>query len=90
MPASDLPDSAEAYTVAWIAALYHERAAGESMFDVEYDDPEGFEQNASDPNAYSWGRIGNHNVVIASLPEAEYGTNAAATIAQALRSSLPR
>lgn len=27
-------DSFEAYTVAWISALPHERAAGEAMFDV--------------------------------------------------------
>ncbi|KAK5715622.1 hypothetical protein LTR15_010268 [Elasticomyces elasticus] len=74
MSASDSPESAEAYTVAWITALYHERAAGESMFDAEYDEPECFEQNERDINAYSWGRMGNHNVVIASLPEAEYGT----------------
>ncbi|KAK5747555.1 hypothetical protein LTR17_000198 [Elasticomyces elasticus] len=82
-------DSVAAYTVAWIAPLVHERAAGESMFDEEHDEPEDFEQNASDINAYSWGRMGKHKVVIASLPSAEYGTNAAATVAQALRSSLP-
>jgi hypothetical protein len=82
--------SAEAYTVAWIAALWHERAAGKAMFDEEYtDSPPGFSKNPADPNAYSWGRIGKHNVVLSSLPEGEYGTNVAATIAQGLRSSLP-
>jgi len=84
------PDGCEAYTVAWIAALPHERAAGEAMFDVRQGEPPaGFSKNPSDPNAYSWGRVGKHNVVLAALPAGEYGTNAAATIAQGLRSSLP-
>ena len=86
----DGPKSVEAYTVAWIAALFHERAAGKAMFDEEYaDSPPGFSKNPSDPNAYSWGRMGKHHVVLSSLPEGEYGTNATATIAQGLRSSLP-
>jgi nucleoside phosphorylase len=84
------PKSAEAYTVAWITALFHERAAGKAMFDEEYkDSPPGFSKNSSDPNAYSWGRMGKHHVVLCSLPEGEYGTNVTATIAQGLRSSLP-
>ena len=33
--------------------------------------------------------MGKHHVVLSSLPEGEYGTNATATIAQGLRSSLP-
>jgi hypothetical protein len=78
----DGPKSAEAYTVAWITALFHERAAGKAMFDEEYkDSPPGFSKNPSDPNAYSWGRMGKHKVVLSSLPEGEYGTNVTATIA---------
>ncbi|KAK3648869.1 hypothetical protein LTR56_007309 [Elasticomyces elasticus] len=83
-------NSAESYTVAWITALPNERAAGESMFDANHTTaPQDFRRNTSDPNAYSWGKVGVHNVVIASLPAGEYGTNAAATIAQGLISSLP-
>ncbi|KAK4897326.1 hypothetical protein LTR27_004846 [Elasticomyces elasticus] len=83
-------NSAESYTVAWITALSNERAAGESMFDAKHDSaPQDFRRNTSDPNAYSWGKIGVHNVVIASLPAGKYGTNAVATIAQGLISSLP-
>jgi hypothetical protein len=78
------------FTVAWIAALFHERAAGEAMFDEEFDEgPDDFEKSSGDINEYSWGRIGKHYVLIASLPAGEYGTSAAATVAQALRSSLP-
>ncbi|KAK4904776.1 hypothetical protein LTR49_025826 [Elasticomyces elasticus] len=60
------------------------------MFDIRHKDaPPDFQKNASDPNAYSWGSIGKHNVVLASLPAGEYGLISAATMAQGLRSSLP-
>ncbi len=84
------PDSCRAYTVAWIAALSHERAAAEAMLDVKHKKPPAdFRKNASDPNTYTWGTVEGHHVVIAALPVGEYGTNATATIAQGLRSSLP-
>ncbi|KAG9710463.1 uncharacterized protein M437DRAFT_70495 [Aureobasidium melanogenum CBS 110374] len=68
------PTNSEDYTVAWIAALPHERAAGEMMLDHEYVQPKSFTKNVNDPNRYSWGWIGEHLVVIASLPAGEYGT----------------
>lgn len=72
----DSPKSAEAYTVAWITALFHKRATGKAMFNEEYKDSlPSFSKNLSDPNTYSWGRIGKHHVVLSSLPEGEYGTN---------------
>lgn len=77
------------YTVGWIAALYHERAAALEMLDEEYGTPEDFRKNDADANSYSWGCIGKHNVVIASLPSGEYGTAAAAVTATGLRASLP-
>ncbi|THV90326.1 hypothetical protein D6D26_09458 [Aureobasidium pullulans] len=84
------PEHSKAYTVAWIAALPHERAAGEAMFDDEYEDPPAdFIQNSGDPNAYSWGKIGKHYVVVAALPSGEYGLAPTAIVAQGLRSSLP-
>ncbi|KAK0355679.1 hypothetical protein LTR02_006900 [Friedmanniomyces endolithicus] len=84
------PHSSEAYTVAWIAALPHERAAGMMMLDERYrQSPKDFSKNESDPNTYSWGRIGHHYVVIASLPAGEYGTTTTAITVQGLRSSLP-
>lgn len=84
------PERAEVYTVAWIAALPHERAAGEAMFDEEYEDPPAdFKKSRGDPNAYSWGKIGKHYVVVAALPSGEYGLTSTATVAQGLHSSLP-
>jgi hypothetical protein len=67
MSSTTVSASSEDYTVAWIAALPHERAAGEMMFDQEYEQPENFVKNANDPNRYSWGRMGKRLVVIASL-----------------------
>jgi len=88
MPFTSVP-GLEEYTLAWIAALPHERAAGTMMLDEEYAQPEDFTKNASDSNSYTWGRIGKHNVVIASLPAGEYGTITAAVTVQGLRSSFP-
>jgi hypothetical protein len=89
MSSTTVSASSEDYTIAWIAALPHERAAGEMMFDQEYEQPESFVKNANDPNRYSWGRMGKHLVVIASLPAGRYGTTTTAITAQGLRSSLP-
>lgn len=77
------------YTIAWIAALAVERAAAEAMLDEQHEEPLDFVHNPSDANEYTWGRMGVHNIVIASLPAGIYGTTAAATTAAHLASSLP-
>jgi nucleoside phosphorylase len=59
------------------------------LFDEAHEQPESFVKNANDPNRYSWGRMGKHLLVIASLPAREYGTTTTAITAQGLRSSLP-
>ncbi|KAF5510909.1 Ankyrin-3 [Colletotrichum siamense] len=82
-------NSSDFYTIAWIAALPIERAAAEAMLDEEHGRPEGFSQHPNDTNAYTWGCIGEHNIVIASLPAGAYGLGAAATTASSLSSSLP-
>lgn len=83
-------DSPELYTVGWIAALPIERAAATAMLDERHDKPCGFVQHQADTNSYSWGKMGEHNVVIASLPAGLYGTTSAATTASNLLSSLPQ
>ncbi|KAI9802878.1 MAG: hypothetical protein M1833_001477 [Piccolia ochrophora] len=60
-------------------------AAALSMLDERHGDT--LIQDNADPNNYSFGRIGNHNVVIACLPAGICGTVSAATLAsQMLRS----
>ncbi|KAI8714003.1 PNP-UDP-1 domain-containing protein [Fusarium sp. LHS14.1] len=77
------------YTIAWVAALPIERAAATALLDERHDEPDGFNQHANDANAYDWGEIGQHNVVIASLPVGVYGTTSAAITTSHLLSSLP-
>lgn len=67
------------FQVGWICALPIERLAARSMLDEEFDIR--IPQEASDSNAYLFGRVHDHLVVIASLPFASYGTTAAAVVA---------
>ncbi|KAF5696818.1 vegetative incompatibility het-e [Fusarium globosum] len=63
--------SPDLYAIGWIAALPIERAAATALLHDRHDVPESFDQHRSDTNSYTWGRIGEHNVVIASLPAVE-------------------
>ncbi|KAF9873860.1 pfs domain-containing protein [Colletotrichum karsti] len=82
-------DSPDLYTIGWIAALPIERAAAAAMLDEEHAQPEGFSRNSNDKNSYTWGRIGDHYVVIASLPAGVHGIVPANATASSLLSSLP-
>ncbi|KAI8710877.1 NACHT domain-containing protein [Fusarium sp. LHS14.1] len=82
-------DNPDSYVVAWIAALPIERAAAEAMLDEEHAAPTGFTRHRTDANVYTWGRVGEHNIVIASLAAGVYGTTSAATTASSLLASLP-
>ncbi|KAF5507218.1 hypothetical protein CGCA056_v013468 [Colletotrichum aenigma] len=77
------------YSVGFITALANELTAVEAMLDEEHGNPLNFVQHERDDNCYTWGRMGVHNVVIASLPEGRYGLVSAATTAYSLLSSLP-
>lgn len=66
------------YTVAWICALPIEMAAAEAMLD-EVHPP--LAVHPSDTNQYTLGRIGDHKIVLACLPNGVYGTTSAAVVA---------
>ncbi|KAI3576339.1 hypothetical protein IWW34DRAFT_808243 [Fusarium oxysporum f. sp. albedinis] len=83
-------DSPSLYTIGWIAALAIEQAAARALLDEEHSEPDSFHPSSSDTNNYIWGRIGQHNIVIASLPAGVYGTTSAATSASDLVHSLPQ
>jgi len=70
----------EDYTVGWICALPSEYVAAQAFLDKEHESPEYVAQN--DNNDYTLGRVGKHNVVIAVLPDGEYGTSSAASVAR--------
>ncbi|KAL7943731.1 ankyrin repeat-containing domain protein [Trichoderma barbatum] len=74
------------YTIGWVCALRKEQTAATAMLDVIHDD---LPNPLKDPNAYTLGSIGKHNIVIACLPEGKYGTNAAATAVTWMASAFP-
>ena len=78
------------YTVGWIVALPTERAAATTMLDERHAKPLDFEQPDTNTNSYTWGLVGKHNVVIASLAVGVYGTTNATTTALGMLSSFPQ
>ncbi|CAF3544215.1 unnamed protein product [Fusarium graminearum] len=74
------------YTVGWVCALSKEQTAATAMLDQRHTD---LPKPPNDPNAYTLGSIGKHNIVIACLPEGEIGTHAVATIATWMISTFP-
>ncbi|KAK4059302.1 hypothetical protein Trihar35433_11055 [Trichoderma harzianum] len=77
------------YTVGIITALDKELAAAMAVLDEKHRKPQKFKKHPKDTNTYTWGKIGEHNVVIASLAAGSYGTVSAATTASSMISSLP-
>ncbi|KAF3391820.1 hypothetical protein DPV78_010812 [Talaromyces pinophilus] len=75
------------YTVGWICALSTEYVAAQEFLDDEHEPPEFVSPN--DTNNYILGRLGKHNVVIAVLPDGEYGTASAASVATNMLHSFP-
>ncbi|KAH6986800.1 hypothetical protein EDB80DRAFT_183080 [Ilyonectria destructans] len=74
------------YTVGWVCALSKEQTAATAMLDQRHAD---LPKPPNDPNTYTLGSIGKHNIAIACLPEGEIGTHAAATIATWMISTFP-
>ncbi|MCJ1327493.1 hypothetical protein MMC10_004162 [Thelotrema lepadinum] len=90
MASSKALESQNEYTAGWIVALPLERAAATAMLDEQHTRPSNFEQPSTDTNSYTLGRIGDHNVVIASLAAGVYGTTNATTTALGMLSSFPQ
>jgi len=70
------------YKIAWISALPLELAAATTMLDERHPS---LRKHPLDDNTYVLGRIGQHNIVIACLPDGEIGTNSAAHVASQTR-----
>lgn len=79
--------SREEYTVGWICAITVERVAAEVLLDETHASPEYRDEH--DDNIYLLGKFGEHNTVIATLPEGEYGTSSAASVANNMVRSFP-
>ncbi|KAL6819981.1 hypothetical protein V8C40DRAFT_281313 [Trichoderma camerunense] len=75
------------YTIGWICAIATELVAALALLDERHDRPK--ELDLNDLNNYELGRISDHYVAIACLPEGEYGIAAAAEVATNLLRSFP-
>ncbi|KAF4446194.1 ankyrin repeat protein [Fusarium austroafricanum] len=79
--------SRDDYTIGWVCALSIERTAAMAMLDDTHSD---LPKTENDPNTYTLGSIGPHNIVIACLPIGRYGNNSAATVAAWMVASFPK
>ncbi|KKO97014.1 hypothetical protein THAR02_10885 [Trichoderma harzianum] len=75
------------YTVGWICTIPTEYVAAQAFLDEKHEGPEYISPN--DNNDYTLGKIGRHNVVIAVLPNGEYGLSSAASVARDMLHSFP-
>ncbi|KAK1245970.1 hypothetical protein MKX07_005039 [Trichoderma sp. CBMAI-0711] len=84
----DLPRKRnDEYTVGWICAVVTEYVAAQAVLDELHGRPKGV--SPASQSDFTLGRIGEHNVVIASLPFGEYGTASAATVANDMSHNFP-
>src|SRR5215475_15922686 len=74
------------YTVGWICAILTEYVAAQPFIDEQH---EPVPVSTNDNNDYTLGKVGKHNVVIAVLPEGEYGISSAAAVARDMLHSFP-
>ena len=74
------------YTVGWVCALPKEQTATTAMLDRRHSD---LPKPPNDPNTYTLGSVGKHNVVIACLPKGKIGTGQAATVAAWMIATFP-
>ncbi|TIA18324.1 purine and uridine phosphorylase [Aureobasidium pullulans] len=80
------PTTRVEFEVAIICALPLEASAVVDLFDEHYDDEHDiYGKQEGDSNAYSTGRIGQHDIVLAHMPG--MGKSSAASVASGLRSS---
>ena len=76
------------FEIAVICALPLEADAVNALFDLHWDDDgPPYDKASGDPNAYSTGAIGRHNVVLAHMPD--MGMAPAAAVAANCRASFP-
>lgn len=82
------PATRNSFEIAIICALPIEADAAHARFDYHWDDDgPPYDKYPGDPNAYSTGAIGRHNVVLAHMPG--MGTVNGALVASNCRSSFP-
>lgn len=78
--------SRDSYTVGWLCALPVELAAAKAMLDDIHPSLP-LDPNVNDTNSYVLGRIGGHNVVLASPPSGVHGSTSVAAVAKRMLES---
>ncbi|KEY74867.1 hypothetical protein S7711_09811 [Stachybotrys chartarum IBT 7711] len=81
------PASRLGFEIAIICALTIEADAVEALFDQYWDEDHSFGKSPGDPNAYTTGSIGRHNIVLAHMPG--MGKANATIVASHCRTSYP-
>ncbi|KAK6336933.1 hypothetical protein TWF718_009722 [Orbilia javanica] len=76
----------EDYTIGWICALPEEVAAAVAILDESHLP---LPQDEGDNNAYQFGQVGHHNIVIVCMQAGVYGNTSAAVAVTSLRRSFP-
>ncbi|THW63458.1 hypothetical protein D6D19_09648, partial [Aureobasidium pullulans] len=85
--ATNMPDPKQ-YTVGWICALSTESVAACLFLDKEHEDrPDHL--SANDSNDYTLGEMSGHWVVIAVMPDGEYGQTSATGVIKDMLNSFP-
>ena len=80
------PRTHNEYAVGWVCALSKEQTAATAMLDQRHAN---LSKPSNDPNTYTLGSIGKHNIVIACLPKDRVGTSQAATVVTWMVSTFP-
>ncbi|KAH7030625.1 uncharacterized protein B0I36DRAFT_348831 [Microdochium trichocladiopsis] len=75
------------FTIGWICAVDTECIAAQMMFDEVLDKPDDIP--SQDANAYRYGRIAGHNVVVALLPLGQYGISSATSAVKDMIRTFP-
>lgn len=76
------------YTVGWICAIEPEYLAAQLCLDETHPNLK-YHPSPNDTNTYTLGKVSNHSVVIACLPDGSYGTSSAANVATNMLRSFP-
>ena len=76
------------YTVGWICAIVPEYLAAQLCLDETHPNLK-YRPSPNDTNTYTLGKVSDHNVVIACLPDGSYGTSSATNVATNMLRSFP-
>ncbi|KAF3282229.1 hypothetical protein TWF970_001643 [Orbilia oligospora] len=74
------------YTIGWICAIPIELAAATAFLDELHETPP---MSPLENDIYKFGRIGNHNIVVACLPAGSYGNISAAAVGTRMKARFP-